>query len=77
MRFAGDDDLNRHFRVVEDFLQARDIAEQECCSFVSGKATGEADGENVGIENFLEAADFGSRRFALKDEYSSRSLFPL
>ena len=52
MGFPGDDNLHGHGGVGENFLQAREVAEDQGCSFVRSEAAGEADGQHGRVEQF-------------------------
>src|SRR3954463_12813763 len=55
MRLAGNDNLYRHLGIVEKSLEPLDVPENQRCSFISSKTPCEPDGEDVRIENLLQA----------------------
>src|SRR5207248_5912383 len=63
VRFAGNDDLYRHAGIVDNLLQAINIAKQQSGALVGSKAARETDSEDVGIEDFRKTPHLGRGRF--------------
>ena len=63
MRFAGENELHRSGGIVQQFVEAILVGEQQLAAFVGGETPGETDGENLRIENAVGSAN-GLGRFA-------------
>ena len=58
MRFAGENELNRSGGIVQQFVQAILIGEQQRAAFVGRETPRETDGENLRIENAIGAREW-------------------
>ncbi len=57
MRFAGENKLNRAGRIVQQFVQAIFVGEEESAALVGSETSRKPDGENLGIENAIGRAN--------------------
>ena len=64
MRLAGQDNLHRAGGVVDQRVEAIEIAEQQVAALVEGEAPGEADGEGLGVQPLLDGLLRRPRRAA-------------
>ncbi len=55
---AGEQDLYRHLRVIENPGKPVKVAQQQSAAFVGGKTPGETDGQHLGVEHLLGGGDF-------------------
>src|SRR5207249_245265 len=67
MGFAGEKELNRFARIVEDARQAFGVVEDECAALVGGEATGEANRQRVGTEGGARGDDLLERRVSAEE----------
>src|SRR5579885_3897245 len=74
MRFPGNHNLHRHLRIVQNLLQAVDIAEQQRSALVGCKTPREPDSEYIRVQNILHPAEFASGCLSLRR--GIRSTFP-
>src|SRR5690349_22261721 len=63
MRFAGEDKLDRGFRIVDHGSEALEVFEDQIGAFIGSKAAGKADGKRVRTEHLPERGN-GFRRFS-------------
>ena len=61
MRLAGEQDLHRSVRVLQNRPQPVEIAEQEVGPFVGGEPAREPDGQRFGVEKLVHFAQFVGR----------------
>ena len=82
--FTGDDKLDGSIWISKNFLKTFHIFEDKIGAFIGGESSCEADGECIGVENFVDRdTRIGSGFFVSKaeiiacveDESDSASLF--
>ena len=54
MGLSGEDELNRHLRIVHNRIEPVQVAEEQGCSLVGGETPCETDGEDVVAEGLLD-----------------------
>ena len=72
MGLAGEDDLERPIRVVDQLGQAVDVREDHAAPLVGREPPGEADREGIGVQHVLELIE-GSWRLAMAGELDAET----
>ncbi len=70
MRFTGEHDLHRPPGLIENLLQAVDVAQHQGSALIGGKAACKADGQGVWVKHFIGGIDFRLGRSATLKLYA-------
>ena len=74
MRLAGEDELHRPLGVLGEFHHFLEVIKNKRGSFVGCKASGEADGQCVGIQQMIVANEVAFARGRIVNEPPSREI---